>query len=95
MSWVVIPAIAVLEWGEDEVVWIISDKDDERSEENKQGEEEAADDEVKKWSGWWNGKENAQMMFRFHCFFGSNWGWDNPYSSGIFEPPQKTTFWSK
>ena len=49
------------ELGEEEVVWFMSDADDERGEKNKQGEEEAADDEVKKWSEWseWNAEALA------------------------------------
>lgn len=86
--WVALPALSVWTEAGEEVVWIVADSDEERSEEGKQGEEEAADDEVKKWS------EEGQCRWRSHELAVlwqrelSQGAWEVPYRDGVFEPPE-------
>ena len=70
------------------MVWLMTDADDERGEENKQGEEEAADDEVKKWSEWseWNAK--ALALHELNRTATAHRYWDSPFRTGVFEPPE-------
>ena len=82
------PCAAAFNSGEEEVVWLMADADDEHSEKNKQGEEEAADDEVKKWSEWsdWNPKVMCLTVLRRSV--ATNRKWSAPYRRGVFEPPE-------
>ena len=82
------PCASALNWGEEEVVWFMSDVDDERSEENKQGEEEAADDEVKKWSEWSEWNAEALTMHKLNRTATGHRDWDAPFRKGVFEPPE-------
>ena len=88
VCWVGLPCASALNWGEGEVVWLMTDADDERGEENKQGEEEAADDEVKKWSEWseWNAK--ALALYELNRTATAHRDWDSPFRKGVFEPPE-------
>ena len=70
------------------MVWCISDVDDERGEENKQGEEEAADDEVKKWSEWSEWNAEALAMHKLNRTATAHKNWDAPFRKGVFEPPE-------
>ena len=82
------PCAAALDWEEEEVVWLMSDADDERGEENKQGEEEAADDEVKKWSEWSEWNSEALVMHELNRTSTAHRAWDAPFRKGVFEPPE-------
>ncbi|MAI24349.1 MAG: hypothetical protein CL828_09845 [Crocinitomicaceae bacterium] len=88
VCWVVMPCASAFDWGEEEVVWFIADSDDERSEENKQGEEEAADDELKKWSDLAERKAETMAMHELNLSSTANRAWDSPYRRGVFEPPE-------
>ena len=66
----------------------MSDADDERSEENKQGEEEAADDEVKKWSEWSDCNPKVMSLTVLSRSVAKNRQWSAPYRRGVFEPPE-------
>lgn len=64
------------------------DLEEDRGEENNQGEEEAADDEVKKDS-----PSNAKHGSQFVVFKRAKWTvgqsiWSVPDGKGVFEPPE-------
>lgn len=82
------PCAAAFNSGEEEVVWLMADADDEHSEKNKQGEEEAADDEVKKWSEWSDWNPKVMSLIVLSCSVATNWQWSAPYRRGVFEPPE-------
>lgn len=69
-------------------MWFMTDADDERGEENKQGEEEAVDDEVKKWSEWSEWNAEALAMHGLNSTATAHINWDAPFRKGVFEPPE-------
>jgi len=88
VCWVAMPCASAFNGGEEEVVWLMSDADDERGEENKQGEEEAADDEVKKWSEWSDWNPKVMSLTVLSRSVATNRQWSAPYRRGVFEPPE-------
>ena len=82
------PCAAAFNSGEEEVVWLMADADDEHSEKNKQGEEEAADDEVKKWSEWSDWNPKVMCLTVLSRSVATNRKWSAPYRRGVFEPPE-------
>lgn len=88
MCWVVLPSAITWEGLGEEAGWMLADADEDRSEENKQGEEETSDDEVKKWS-------ERSVVSAHHAPPKSQcqgtslpWTWEVPYRKGLFEPPE-------
>lgn len=88
VCWVVIPSGLAWQGEGEEVAWMLVDADEERGEENKQGEEEASDDEVKKWS------ESSSIFGTNTCAMFERpgmelqWTWEDPHRKGLFEPPE-------
>lgn len=67
---------------------MLADAEEERGEENKQGEEEVSDDEVKKWSE--SGSFPVKQVPLKSRWQGMTfqWIWEDIHRTGSFEPPE-------
>ena len=88
MCWVVLPSSFAWDEADDVSAWMVVDGDEDRGEENKQGEEEALDDEVKKWSE----RSTSYVTYTRPMLDGHGtslkWSWEDPHRKGLFEPPE-------
>lgn len=88
VCWVVLPSGFVWQGEGEDTAWMLVDAEEDRGEENKQGEEEASDDEVKKWSeGNLVPAKQVPLMFQRQGME-LQWAWEDPHRKGSFEPPE-------
>jgi len=86
--WVVLPAFNAFDCFDDASAFYAVDLEEDRGEENNQGEEEVADDEVKKDS-----PTNEKGRSHFAVCKRAKWTvgqsiWNVPDGKGVFEPPE-------
>ena len=53
-----------------------------------EGEQEAADDEVKKWSEWSDWNPKVMSLTVLSRSVAANRQWSAPHRRGVFEPPE-------
>lgn len=88
VCWVVLPSGLAWQGEGEETAWMLADAEEERGEDNKQGEEEASDDEVKKWSEGSSVRlKRVPLMFQWQGM-ALQWTWEDPHRKGLFEPPE-------
>lgn len=86
--WVVFPAFNAFDCSDDASVIFAMDLEEDRGEENNQGEEESADDEVKKDSPTYDRHCSPFAVLKRAVWSVGQSIWEAPDGNGVFEPPE-------